>query len=82
MIFVLPPSMAELKRRLIERGREGQDRIENRLATARKEINIALTYNYVVINDNLEDCVEEVRGIIKQAELNKAFINKLLNENV
>lgn len=82
MIFVLPPSMAELKRRLIERGREGLDRIATRLETARKEIMLAPRYNYVVVNDDLEDCVSEVREIIRQAELSKNNIHKLLNEKI
>jgi hypothetical protein len=65
MIFVLPPSMTELKKRLIERGREGEERIKSRMEAAIDEMELAARYNYVVVNDNLDECVDEVRKIIR-----------------
>lgn len=80
MIFVLPPSMAELKKRLIERGREGEDRIKSRMEAAIDEMELAARYNYVVVNDNLDECVDEVRKIIKQTTENRSLLYNLLNE--
>lgn len=80
MIFVLPPSMEELKKRLIERGREGEDSIQNRMEVARGELELAARYNYVVVNDSLETCVNEVREIIKQTEEKRMLVENLLSE--
>ena len=68
LIFVLPPSMEELKKRLIERGREGTESIQNRMEVAKQELELAAQYNYVIINDDLDKCVEEVREFIKETE--------------
>ena len=74
MIFVLPPSMSELKKRLIERGREGEERIKSRMEAAIDEMELAARYNYVVVNDNLDECVDEVRKIIKQTAENRSLL--------
>ncbi len=80
MIFVLPPSMEELKKRLVERGREGETCIKNRMEAARAELELAARYNYVIVNDSLSRCVEEVRDIIKQTEEKRNHIKRLLDE--
>ena len=80
MIFVLPPSMAELKKRLVERGREDEERIKSRMEAAIDEMELAARYNYVVVNDNLDECVDEVRKIIKQTAENRSLLYNLLNE--
>ena len=58
LIFVVPPSMPELKRRLVERGRETEEQIEERIKTAKWELEQSGKYNYVVVNDNLERCTQ------------------------
>ena len=63
-IFILPPSMKELKRRLITRGSESKDKIIDRFKTAYKEINEVTKYNYVVINDEIDKAVEKVKAIL------------------
>lgn len=63
-IFILPPSADELYRRLITRGRENTEEINNRLTRAREEINFIDKYNYIVINNNAEECAEAVNEII------------------
>ena len=63
-IFVMPPSMRELKNRLVARGTEDREKLVQRFKDAYKEINAANRYNYVVINDRLEDAVEKVKSII------------------
>lgn len=65
LLFVTPPSADELKRRLVGRGTEDMDVIESRLARALEEARGIEAYDYFVINDVLEDCVEEVHEIIQ-----------------
>ena len=63
-IFILPPSMSELKRRLILRNTEDEEKILKRFKTAYKEINEITKYNYVVVNDNLQEAVNKVDAIL------------------
>ena len=63
-IFIMPPSMRELKTRLIKRGTETKEQIVKRFKDAYQEINEITKYNYVVINDNLKDAVKKVEAII------------------
>ena len=63
-IFILPPSMAELRRRLVGRKTEDKEKIINRFKTAYKEINEVTKYNYVIINDDLEDAVAKANSIL------------------
>jgi guanylate kinase len=63
-IFIMPPSMRELKNRLIKRGTETQDKLIERFKNAYKEINEMPKYNYVVINDEVEKAVEKVEAIM------------------
>ena len=63
-IFILPPSMKELKRRLINRNTENKDKIIKRFKTAYQEINEITKYNYVVINDDLEDATIKLNSIL------------------
>lgn len=65
LLFVTPPSADELKKRLIGRGTESMEVIENRLARALEEAEGLEEYDYLVVNDVLEECVEEVHGIIQ-----------------
>lgn len=63
-IFVLPPSLAELERRLRERATDGDDVIQRRLAEARGEISHVDEYDYVVVNDDFDTAVAELAAII------------------
>lgn len=63
-IFIMPPSMKILKERLTNRHTETEDKILERFKTAYKEINEYKKYNYVVVNDNLDDAVSKVKSII------------------
>ena len=64
-IFLLPPSMKELKRRLINRHTETEDKIMERFATAYREINEISKYNYVIVNDKVEEATDKLDAIIK-----------------
>jgi guanylate kinase len=65
LIFVLPPSLEELRRRIVGRGTETEESLNKRLGKAIDEIEYAVRYDYAVINDVLEEAVE---GIIKIIE--------------
>ena len=65
LIFVLPPSIEELRERLINRGTESIEQINNRLAIAEKEIRENTFYDYKIINDNVEDAVKSLENIVK-----------------
>lgn len=64
LIFILPPTLEELKNRIFGRGTDSKDVIENRLAKALKEISFINQYDYSVINANLEKAIGEVNSII------------------
>jgi len=64
-IFILPPSMEELKKRLIERNTETKEKILERFKAAYNEINEIKKYNYVVVNDRVDYAVDKVKAIIK-----------------
>ena len=63
-IFLLPPSIYELKRRLVARQQDVQEVIEKRMAEARDEISHWPEYDYVLVNDNLEKTEEKIKNII------------------
>ena len=63
-IFIMPPSMDELRRRLVNRGTDSKDKIFNRFKIAYKEINEVTKYNYVVVNDDLDRAVDKVNAIL------------------
>lgn len=64
-IFIMPPSLKTLIKRLKGRGTESNDKIIKRFHEAYKEINEVTKYNYVVVNDDLEDTVNTIEAIIK-----------------
>lgn len=63
-IFVMPPSLGELRTRLVNRGTETMDKVLSRFQTAYQEINEVTKYNYVVVNDDLDSAVEKTRAIL------------------
>lgn len=67
LMFVMPPNVAELKRRLIGRGTETEEVIDKRLKRAFEESQGIEEYDYIVVNDNLEECVKYMHGLIMAA---------------
>ncbi len=80
LIFVVPPSMKELKNRLIGRGRENEDQIMVRMDHAKWEMTQSGKYNYIVVNDDLERCTDEVCQIFRDKKNKSELVEKLLNE--
>ncbi len=63
-IFIMPPSMKELKERLVSRKTESKEQVIERFITAYKEINEVSKYNYVIVNDDLETALSKMDAII------------------
>lgn len=82
LIFILPPSVAELRRRLNKRGTEEQEVIDIRVKEAVEEIKRAVNYDYVMMNDELENAINDFGAILKASKLtienNKNMIGKVL----
>lgn len=81
-IFILPPSLEVLEKRLRRRGTDAEEAIQKRLAAAKSEIAQAMHYDYVVVNDDLESAVEQVTEILRTEKLksirNQDFIERML----
>lgn len=69
-IFILPPSMDELRARLTGRGTEAQDVIEKRLAKAEEEVAFKDRYKYNIVNDTIENAKDQILSIINQNKHN------------
>ncbi|MDD6810265.1 MAG: guanylate kinase [Lachnospiraceae bacterium] len=81
LLFVMPPSAQELERRLIGRGTETPEVVKKRMNRATEEAEGIEKYDYIVVNDNLEECVSELHEIIKAAH-NTPFRNEEFIENI
>lgn len=64
-VFILPPSMSELKSRIIKRGSETEESLNKRFASAYQEIDFIKKYDYYIINDDLENAVATLESIIR-----------------
>lgn len=88
-VFILPPSMAELKSRLKRRAEDSDATIERRLKNARVEIEHWREYDFVVINDDLDRAFGEVKSIVTAERLRRNrrpglfdFVTRLLDEKI
>jgi guanylate kinase len=63
-VFVLPPSFDALEQRLRGRSKDSEEAIRKRLATARREVRAVAEYEYVIVNDELDACVDRLRAIV------------------
>jgi guanylate kinase len=86
-IFILPPDLAELERRLIARNTDADQVIADRMARAKDEIRHWGEYDYVLLNDNADTCLEELRAILRAERLRRKrqlgladFVRAMLGE--
>ena len=81
-IFIIPPSITELRKRLISRGLDSSDVIEKRLTNARTELKYAEQYDYIVLNDIFENTLNELVSIIydENFKYNKKTYTNLLKD--
>ncbi len=81
LIFIMAPSMEEVKRRIKMRGDENNEQIISRFKVAYNEINQVNNYNYVVVNDDLQESVRKVEAILVSEKLRVDRIEELAVEN-
>ncbi len=81
LIFIMAPSMSEVKRRIKARGKETKEQIIERFTVAYREINEISKYNYVVVNDNLDDTVSKVEAILISEKCRVDRIEEISVEN-
>lgn len=79
-VFITIPSMTELERRLRERGTESEESIGNRMAVARRELNRAFRYDYVVLNDEVPLAVRRIHTIIDAESMRYARMERTVME--
>jgi len=68
-IFILPPSIDELRRRLQARGKDSPEAIERRMASAREEISHVLEFEYIIVNERFESALDDLIAIVRAARL-------------
>jgi guanylate kinase len=76
-IFIMPPDIAELRRRLLKRGTETAQQIESRLVTAAREMELWRDYRYTIISGSVEEDLENVRNIMSA----ETFLSRRLTPN-
>ena len=81
-IFVMPPSLDELEKRLVGRNTESQEVIKQRLARAKEELSLYEAYNYIVINDTLDEAVAEINEIVKVEKKKSHFYKEKIEEMI
>lgn len=80
-VFIAPPSWTELEHRLTERGTDSPDKIQKRLLRAKVEFQTAHTYDYFVINDNVENAVRELEAIMTAEHCKPKERMEIINGN-
>jgi guanylate kinase len=71
-MFILPPSIAELERRLLGRGKDTPETIQRRLAGAREEISHVLEFEYIIVNDRFDQALEDMLAVVHAARVSRA----------
>jgi guanylate kinase len=79
-IFILPPSRAELERRLRARAQDSEATIQRRLANSRQEIAHALEFDYLIVNDEFERALEDMLAIVRSQRLQRQVQSHRLGE--
>ena len=80
LVFILPPSLAELERRLRKRGTETEEKIVARTEQARREIELAENYDYLIVNGELSAAVDDLLAVLRAEKLRRARCGGLLEE--
>lgn len=75
-VFLSPPSLEELKNRIVNRGTESDDLVANRLHAAKEEIELMDAYDYVVVNDQVDKAVDKVQAIVKSEHCKRERVAK------
>lgn len=77
-VFLIPPDKEELRKRLIGRGTEDMDTVEKRLKRASEEIELLPHYDFVVVNDTVENAVKRINTVVKAAKMgSQRYVDKI-----
>jgi guanylate kinase len=82
LVFVLPPSVLEMKRRLHTRGSESAEQMDTRMRTARAELDAVKTFDYVVVNDDFEEALRTIEAIVaaeRERVARQAHLDEMLD---
>lgn len=79
-VFIAPPSISELRRRLRKRGTETEEVIEKRVSQAAGELSYADKYDYVIVNDDLDDAVSDFFAVMRAEKLRTKYSENTINE--
>jgi guanylate kinase len=83
-VFILPPSLEELRRRLTARGKDSPESIARRMASAREEISHVLEFEYIIINEQFDVALADLQAVVRAARLSRdrrnARLARLLDE--
>jgi guanylate kinase len=71
-IFILPPSLPELRKRLQQRGKDSPEAIDRRMASARDEISHVLEFEYIIVNESFEAALADLVSIVRAARVSRA----------
>ncbi len=71
-IFILPPSLPELRNRLKSRGKDSPEAIEKRMASARDEISHVLEFEYIIVNEHFEEALADLMAVVRGARVSRA----------
>ena len=71
-MFILPPSLAELRKRLESRGKDAAEAIERRMASAREEISHVLEFEYIIVNESFEKALADLIAVVRAARVSRA----------
>ena len=70
-VFVMPPSIEELERRITDRGTESSEEIEKRMTTAKKEFEFLNKYNYIIVNEDIKTASDDLAAILRTSKITK-----------
>jgi len=83
-IFIMPPSLAELRRRLERRGKDAPETIERRLSGAREDISHVLEFEYIIVNESFDSAATDLHAFVRATHVSRAQqavrLEKLVNE--
>jgi len=83
-IFIMPPSLEELRRRLERRGKDAPETIERRLSGAREDISHVLEFEYIIVNESFDSAATDLHAVVRATHVSRAQqavrLEKLVNE--
>ena len=80
LVFTIPPTIDELSRRLHKRGTETDEVIEKRIARAVEEMPLAMQYDYIILNDDLQDAVDDFGAMLRAETLRPSYEQERIGE--